>query len=40
VDDVDLARQALAHGAFDYVRKPVDLAYLEHSLETALGLRR
>lgn len=37
---VDLARSALAHGAFDYVVKPVDMAYLEQSLQAALATRR
>jgi DNA-binding response OmpR family regulator len=35
--DVDLARRALSCGAFDYVRKPLDLVYLKRSLEAALG---
>jgi len=39
IDSVDLAREALVHGAFDYVRKPVDLEYLERSLDTAVQLR-
>lgn len=39
IDSVDLARQALVHGAFDYVRKPVDFEYLERSLDTAVRLR-
>ncbi len=38
--DPELAKRALAHGAFDYVTKPVDLAYLTQSLETALMMRR
>ena len=36
---VDLAGRALAYGAFDYVAKPIDLAYLQRSLETALMMR-
>jgi DNA-binding response OmpR family regulator len=32
----DLARQTLAHGAFDYLPKPIDLAFLTQRLETAL----
>lgn len=32
--DEDVARSALAHGAFDYIVKPVDLNYLAQSLET------
>jgi len=39
IDSVDLAREALVHGAFDYVRKPVDFEYLERSLDTAVRLR-
>jgi CheY-like chemotaxis protein len=34
--NTDLAARSLAFGAFDYVTKPVDLAYLERSLETAI----
>jgi CheY-like chemotaxis protein len=37
--DEDVARRALAHGAFDYIVKPVDLTYLERSLETAVTMR-
>ena len=36
--DEELARRTLAHGAFDYVTKPVDLGYLAQSLETALTM--
>jgi len=36
----ELAQRALAYGAFDYVTKPPDLAYLKQSLETALMMRR
>jgi two-component system response regulator (stage 0 sporulation protein F) len=36
--DEELARQALALGAFDYVVKPVDLHYLAESIELALAL--
>jgi DNA-binding NtrC family response regulator len=39
IEDLDVARRTLAHGAFDYVRKPVDFGYLEHSLDTALSVR-
>jgi CheY-like chemotaxis protein len=39
VDDVGVARGALAHGAFDYLRKPLNYEYLQHSLEVALELR-
>lgn len=35
--DEELARQALAHGAFDYVVKPVDLPYLAETVELALA---
>ncbi len=37
--DEDVARRTLAHGAFDYIVKPVDLTYLERSLETAVTMR-
>ncbi len=36
---VDLASRALAYGAFDYVAKPIDLAYLQRSLETAFMMK-
>lgn len=36
----ELAQRALAYGAFDYVTKPPDLAYLKQSLETALMMRQ
>lgn len=36
--NVEIARRALAGGAFDYVTKPVDLAYLTTSIESALAL--
>jgi DNA-binding response OmpR family regulator len=35
IGDVETAKRALAHGAFDYIAKPVDLAYLAQSVETA-----
>lgn len=35
-NDVDVAKRALACGAFDYVVKPIDFSYLTRSLETAL----
>lgn len=38
--DLEVARRALAHGAFDYVGKPVDFAYLAQSLEAALMMKR
>jgi CheY-like chemotaxis protein len=37
--DEEVARRTLAHGAFDYIVKPVDLGYLEQSLETAITMR-
>jgi DNA-binding NtrC family response regulator len=39
ITDVELAKRALAYGAFDYVTKPVDLEYLLRSLETALSMK-
>ena len=38
VDSVEIAQRALAYGAFDYVKKPVDFAYLQRSLETAVRM--
>lgn len=35
--DLDLAKRALAYGAFDYITKPVDPAYLTVSLQVALA---
>lgn len=37
---VENSKRALAQGAFDYVVKPVDFAYLARSLEVALAMRR
>jgi DNA-binding NtrC family response regulator len=37
--DVEIAKRALAFGAFDYVTKPVDFGYLLQSLDNALTLR-
>lgn len=37
--DTDVARSALARGAFDDVVKPIDFAYLDRSLEAALALK-
>ena len=37
--DADLAKRALALGAFDYIIKPVDVNYLTQSLETALAMK-
>lgn len=36
-DDIEVARRALAYGAFDYVRKPVDFKYLQTTIEAALS---
>jgi len=33
---LDVAKQSLAHGAYDYLAKPFDLEYLAKSVETAL----
>lgn len=38
--DEELARQALAHGAFDYIVKPVDLGYLAETVAIALAMRQ
>lgn len=38
IDDVELARRTLAHGAFDYVTKPINMTYLQRSIEAALGI--
>jgi CheY-like chemotaxis protein len=37
--EIQASRRALAYGAFDYVVKPVDMAYLERSVATALAMR-
>lgn len=37
--DAVLAKSALARGAFDYVAKPIDAAYLAQSLEAVLAMR-
>lgn len=34
--DLDEAKRALAAGAFDYVTKPFDLAYLDRAIRTAV----
>jgi DNA-binding NtrC family response regulator len=39
IPDADVANRALAYGAFDFVAKPIDLAYLERSLETAMSMK-
>jgi CheY-like chemotaxis protein len=36
--NLDLARRALAYGAFDYVTKPIDFAYLLRSVSVALTM--
>jgi DNA-binding NtrC family response regulator len=36
--NVELAKRALAAGAFDYLTKPVDLARLLESIETAFAM--
>jgi two-component system, sensor histidine kinase and response regulator len=36
--NLELARRALAYGAFDYVTKPVDFAYLLRSVSVALTM--
>jgi CheY-like chemotaxis protein len=38
VDDTDLAKRALALGAFDYLVKPPDLNYLAQSLQAAIAV--
>jgi DNA-binding NtrC family response regulator len=35
--DVDVAAEAIAQGAFSYVPKPFDFAYLDHLVAVALG---
>lgn len=37
--NAEVARRALAHGAFDYVTKPVDFEYLGHAIASALTMR-
>lgn len=37
--DAEVAKRALAHGAFDYVVKPVDIAYLARSLDSAIAMK-
>jgi len=32
IDDLELGREALSKGASDYITKPLDLDYLEHSV--------
>jgi DNA-binding NtrC family response regulator len=38
--DHEIARRALARGAFDWVVKPVDLDYLAQSVDMALTMKR
>jgi CheY-like chemotaxis protein len=38
-DDTGLARRTLALGAFDYVQKPIDFAYLRRSIDTFVLMR-
>jgi FixJ family two-component response regulator len=38
-DDVDLARDALKLGAFDYVAKPFDFGHLASVIESAVAHR-
>jgi CheY-like chemotaxis protein len=38
--DANRAQRALGHGAFDYVAKPVDFAYLLQSIAAALMVKR
>ena len=37
--NAEVASRALAYGAFDFVAKPIDLAHLERSLETAMTMK-
>ena len=39
IGDVEVAKRTLSLGAFDYVTKPIDFAYLKWALETCLLLR-
>jgi len=34
----EVAKRALAYGAFDYVTKPIDITYPAQSIETAFTL--
>jgi DNA-binding response OmpR family regulator len=36
-DDIDLAKQTIAMGAFDYTLKPVDFAYLSRAVDTMMA---
>ncbi len=38
VHEEDIAKQAMAEGAFDYITKPIDREYLELALMTKLAL--
>jgi len=36
--NAEISKRTLAHGAFDYVTKPIDLDYLARSIETAVAM--
>lgn len=38
-DDVEVAKHALAYGAFDYLAKPIDFDYLRQSVGAALMVK-
>jgi DNA-binding NtrC family response regulator len=38
ITDVEVARRALAFGAFDFVGKPVDLDYLDRTIRIAISM--
>ena len=40
ITNLEVSRRSLAYGAFDYVAKPVDVDYLQRSLETAVMMKR
>ncbi len=40
VATVEMAKLALARGAFDYVGKPIDFAYLTQAIATAVAMKR
>ena len=37
--DLHIAKRTLAHGAFDYLVKPVNLAHLAQSIEMAMEMK-
>lgn len=39
-ENLEVSKRSLAHGAFDYLAKPVDFQYLLQSVETAVMMRR